>query len=228
MNVAAEYAVNAQLRVTSGGLNEQFFWCILRRHKQRANDSTRGTWHFETTTSEASIATATRSEKFGAPSATAGVAVFTYLRGAALTLAFEKCSDRRLLVKARSPETLLDRSIAHVRKEGSVWYCASSFRRPRSLRHCALTVAGSMVQLRVHRKREPPPIQKRLVGLASLADRIRLDCRDLARLFCSERALCLQPSPPPSTRPAVLCVWTDDDGAVSCSCAFFGELRNYS
>jgi len=60
-----------------------------------------------------------RSEKFGALSATAGVAVFTYLRGAALTLTFEKCSDRRLLVKARSSETLLDRSIAHVRKDPS-------------------------------------------------------------------------------------------------------------
>jgi hypothetical protein len=31
-----------------------------------------------------------RSEKFGALSATAGVAVFIYLRGAALTSAFEK------------------------------------------------------------------------------------------------------------------------------------------
>ena len=45
INVANEYTVNVQLRVTAGGVNERgMYWVILRRYKQRpANNTTRGT-----------------------------------------------------------------------------------------------------------------------------------------------------------------------------------------
>ena len=45
INVANEYTINAQLRVTAGGNNERgMYWVILRRYKQRpANNTTRGT-----------------------------------------------------------------------------------------------------------------------------------------------------------------------------------------
>jgi len=48
INVANEYTVNVQLRVTAGGNNERgMYWVILRRYKQRpANGSTRGTQVF--------------------------------------------------------------------------------------------------------------------------------------------------------------------------------------
>ena len=45
INVANEYTVNVQLRVTAGVVNERgMYWVILRRYKQRpANNTTRGT-----------------------------------------------------------------------------------------------------------------------------------------------------------------------------------------
>ena len=45
INVANEYTVNVQLRVTAGSVNDRgMYWVILRRYKQRpANNTTRGT-----------------------------------------------------------------------------------------------------------------------------------------------------------------------------------------
>ena len=44
INVAAEYTINVQLRVTAGGVNERgMYWVICRRYKGRPNNSTRGT-----------------------------------------------------------------------------------------------------------------------------------------------------------------------------------------
>ena len=44
INVAAEYTINVQLRVTAGGVNERgMYWVICRRYKNRpANNNTRG------------------------------------------------------------------------------------------------------------------------------------------------------------------------------------------
>ena len=44
INVAAEYTVNVQIRVTNGGVNERgMYWVVCRRYKQRPNNTTSGT-----------------------------------------------------------------------------------------------------------------------------------------------------------------------------------------
>jgi hypothetical protein len=43
INVAAEYTVNVQIRVTNGGVNERgMYWVVCRRYKQRPNNTTTG------------------------------------------------------------------------------------------------------------------------------------------------------------------------------------------
>ena len=44
INVAAEYSANVQLLVSNGGTNDRgMYWVVMRRHKQRPNNSTQGT-----------------------------------------------------------------------------------------------------------------------------------------------------------------------------------------
>ena len=43
VNVAAEYTINVQIRVTNGGVNERgMYWVVCRRYKQRPNNSATG------------------------------------------------------------------------------------------------------------------------------------------------------------------------------------------